>query len=382
MRSSGATPGWNDAADALSQFEWEAQSVIQLFSGIKLKKTTLPQETLTYFEFTLPDRLSPTDIEYLEALKGRSLKETRDDDREFFEAHRDDIGQDKALRVKWERFIFGRPIECHDFLEGILRAVERLFGQVNLAGGKRSLTIRSARRNRSQWLDINADVGLAFGLRYRGLPALMGTGVTWDTPYIFDYEELLDRAKKWKKYRRNESTSRAALQIKFDVVLSAGSERATVQLIWVAQPNAIGLEFPKDLGRLLKRPLTRSSVARLPVSRKGALQSVSLADVGTLQPAFGQDAGTLVPRTTAGKDFGKTFPKALKTAREGGRIDAAGLAAIENAWAKFQDEYVDAIRTKRKFTATSWFVTATALACPMSMANCLIAQKAILMPSL
>lgn len=338
-----ATPGWNEAADVLSQFEWEAQSVLQLFSGIKLKKTTLPQETLTYFEFTLPDRLSPTDIEYLEALKGRSLKETRDDDREFFEAHRDDIGQDKALRVKWERFIFGRPIECHDFLEGILRAVERLFGQVNLAGGKRSLTIRSARRNRSQWLDINADVGLAFGLRYRGLPALMGKGVTWDTPYIFDYEEVLDKAKKRKKYRRNESTSRAALQIKFDVVLSAGSERATVQLIWVAQPNAIGLEFPKDLGRLLKRPLTRSSVARLPVSRKGALQSVSLADVGTLQPAFGQDAGTLVPRTTAGEDVGKTFPKALKTATQGGRIDAAGLAAIESAWAKFQDEYVDAI---------------------------------------
>lgn len=338
-----ATPGWNDAADALSLFEWEGQSVLQLFSGIKLKKTTLPQETLTYFEFTLPDRLSPADIEYLEALKGRSLKETRDDDREFFEAHRDDIGQDKALRVKWERFIFGRPIECHDFLEGLLRAFERLFGQVNLAGGKRSLTIRTARRTRSQWLDINADVGLAFGLRYRGLPALMGRAVKWDTSNLFEYEDVLDRAKKRKKYRRNESTSRAALQIKFDIILESGAERATVQLIWIAQPNAVGLELPKDLGRLLKRPLTRSSVARLPVSRKGALQSVSLADVGTLQPAFGQDAGTLVPRTTAGEDVAKTFPKALKAAGQGGRLDPAGGAALETAWASFQSEYVEAI---------------------------------------
>ncbi len=338
-----ATPGWNDAADALSLFEWEGQSVLQLFSGIKLKKTTLPQETLTYFEFTLPDRLSPADIEYLEALKGRSLKETRDDDREFFEAHRDDIGQDKALRVKWERFIFGRPIECHDFLEGLLRAFERLFGQVNLAGGKRSLTIRTARRTRSQWLDINADVGLAFGLRYRGLPALMGKAVKWDTSNLFEYEDVLDRAKKRKKYRRNESTSRAALQIKFDIILESGAERATVQLIWIAQPNAIGLELPKDLGRLLKRPLTRSSVARLPVSRKGALQSVSLADVGTLQPAFGQDAGTLVPRTTAGEDVAKAFPKALKAAGQGGRLDPAGVAAIDTAWSSFQSEYVAAI---------------------------------------
>jgi S-DNA-T family DNA segregation ATPase FtsK/SpoIIIE len=338
-----ATPGWNDAADALSLFEWEGQSVLQLFSGIKLKKTTLPQETLTYFEFTLPDRLSPADVDYLEALKGRSLKETRDDDREFFEAHRDDIGQDKALRVKWERFIFGRPIECNDFLEGLLRALERLFGQVNLAGGKRSLTIRSARRTRSQWLDINADVGLAFGLRYRGLPALLGPAVKWDTTNLFDYEDVLDRAKKRKKYRRNESTSRAALQIKFDIVLESGSERATVQLIWIAQPNAMGLELPKDLARLLKRPLTRNSVARLPVSRKGALQSVSLADVGTLQPAFGQDAGTLVPRTTAGEDVAKTFPKALKAAGQGGRLDPAGLAAIEVAWSTFQEAYVAAI---------------------------------------
>lgn len=338
------TPGWGHAAEALSKFEWEAQSVLQLFSGIKLKKTTLPQETINFFEFSLPDRLSASDVEYLEALKGRSLKETRDDDRDFFEAHRDDLGQDKSLRVKWERFIFGRAIECSDFLEGFLRAIERLFGQVNLAGGQRKLIIRSARRNRKQWLDINADVGLAFGLRYRGLPALMGASVEWDVPHLFEYEELLDRAKKrQKKYRRNESTSRAALQIKFDIVLVSGSERATAQLIWTAQPNAIGLELPKDLGRLLKRPFTRSSVARLPVSRKGALQSVSLADVGTLHPAFGQDAGTLVPRTTVGEDIGKAFPKALKQAAQGGRINASGVEAISAAWSGFEALYVKAI---------------------------------------
>src|SRR5690606_37817667 len=185
---------------------------------------------------------SPADEEYLKALKGRSLKETRDDDREFFEAHRDDLGQDRALRVKWERFVFGRPIECTDFLEGFLRAVERLFGQVNLGNGPRKLLVKSSRRSRNQWLDLNADVGLSFGLRYRGLPALMGSSVEWDVPHVFAYEELLDRAKaKQKKYRRNESTARGAIQIKFDIALIAGSERATVQLVWTGQPGTIGL---------------------------------------------------------------------------------------------------------------------------------------------
>ncbi|WP_230482664.1 FtsK/SpoIIIE domain-containing protein [Sphingomonas sp. Leaf21] len=337
-------PGWGPEAEALAGYEWEGQSVLQLFSGIKLKRTSFAQETINFFEFTLPDRLSPADEEYLVALKGRSLKETRDDDRDFFEAHRDDLGQDKALRVKWERFVFGRPIECTDFLEGLLRAIERLFGQVSLVGGPRKLVIKSSRRTRAQFLDLNADVGLSFGLRYRGLPALIGSAVEWDVPYLFAYEELLERAKaRQKKYRRNESTARGAIQIKFDIALTVGSDKATVQLVWTGQPGVIGLELPKDIARLLKRPFVRSQVARLPVSRKGALQSVSLGDVGTLQPAFGQDAGTLIPRTNAGEDIAKLFPKALKAARDRGRIDAEGIAAIEAAWSRFAELYGEAL---------------------------------------
>lgn len=342
-----APPGWTDAAAGLSAYEWEADSVLQLFSGLKLKKTTLPEETAVFFEFELPGRLSEGDHEYLRQLKTRSLKETRDDDREFFEAHRDDLAQDKALRAKWERFIFGRPIECTDFAEGLLLVIERLFGQVNPSGGKRNLTIKSSRRTPGQCLDINADVGLAFGIRYRGLPALMGAAVSWDVPHLFQYEALLERAQRRKKYRRNESVSRSSLQIKFDIILTVGSgpgaERAVVQLVWTAQPNAIGLELPKDLGRLLKRPLMRTRVARLPVSRKGALQSVSLGDVGTLQPAFGQDAGSLVPRTNAGEDVSKVFPKRLKDARQAGRVSAGGEAAIRATWAEFSDAYAGAL---------------------------------------
>ncbi|KQW70834.1 cell division protein FtsK [Phenylobacterium sp. Root77] len=344
----GTPPGWSAAAEAVAQFEWEADNVLLLFSGLKLKKTTLAEDTINFFEFELPGRLSDSDEDYLKALKSRSLKETRDDDREFFETHRDDLAQDKPLRAKWERFIFGRPIECTDFLTGLLLVVERLFGQVNAAGGPRTLTIRSARRSRSQWLDMNADIGLAFGLRYRGLPALMGDAVKWDAPYIFEYEALLERAKKRKKYRRNESVSRASLQIKFDVELVVGlgaaAERAVVQLVWAGQPNAIGAELSKDARRLLERPLRRTSVARLPVSRKGALQSVSLTDVGTLQPAFGQDAGSLVPRTNVGDDVAKLFPRKLKEARASSRLDQNAADELSNAWQAFTETYAQGVQ--------------------------------------
>lgn len=340
-----SAPGWGAEAADLSQHEWEADNVLLLFSGIKLQKTTLPQETIAFFDFELQDRLSPADMDYLKELKTRSLKETRDDDRDFFEAHRDDLGRDKGLRVKWERFVFGRPIECTDFSQGLLRALERLFGQVNWQAGPRKLTIKSTRRSRAQWLDLNADVGLFFGLRYRGLPQLMGPSVEWDAPHLFEYEALLDRAKsrQKKKYRRNQSTARNSLQIKFDIALTVGGEKATVQLLWSAQPNVIGLELPKDLGRLQRRPLVRSSVARLPVSRKGGLQHVSLNDVGTLQPAFGQDSGSLVPRADVGDNLVKILPKALKEANESGRISHEGAAKIEAAWKSFVEQYTAAL---------------------------------------
>jgi DNA segregation ATPase FtsK/SpoIIIE, S-DNA-T family len=343
-----AAPGWGDEAEALATFEWESDSILQLFSGLKQKKTRLPEETINFFEFEFPDRLSDIDLQYLAQLKARtSLKEARDDDREFFEAHREDLAKEKPLRAKWERFIFGRPIECTDFAEGLLRAIERLFGQVNAYGSQRMLKIKSARRTRGQWLDINADVGRAFGLRYRGLQSLMGAAVQWDAPYLFAYEELLERARRRTKYKPNTSVSRASVQIKFDIILEVGSgssgERAVVQLVWQAQPNAIGLEFPGDLARLIKRPLVRTNVARLPVSQKGALQAVSLADVGTLQPAFGQDSGSLIPRTNAGADVGKLFPRELKEAKVAGRLSPEGAKAIEEAWLGFSRLYIEAV---------------------------------------
>lgn len=348
-----APPGWGIEVADLAEYEWEADNILQLFSGLRLRKTKLPEETLQFFEYEMPDRLSDSDRTYLQVLRERSLKEPRDDDREFFESHREDFAQARPLRAKWERFIYGRPIECTDFLEGLLRAVERLFSQTTNMNVRRELEIRTARKSRAQWLNLNADVGRAFALRYKGLQTLMGDRVSWETSHLFEYDALLERASKLKKYRRNDSVSRQSLQIKFDITLTAGvgasAERTVVQLIWTSRPNAIGLELPEDLGRLVKRPFVRTDVARLAVSRKGALQSVSLSDVATLQPAFGQDSGSLIPRANVGDDVGKAFPKLLKAAVSAGRISSAGGDAIEEAWLRFSKSYGEAIVAWRDY---------------------------------
>ena len=131
-----APPSWRTEAAALAEFEWEADGVLQVFSGLTAKeRPALAEETIQFFEFELPDRLSDGDEEYLRQLEeSKSHKEPRDDDRDFFEAHREELGQDRSLRAKWERFIFGRPIECTDLLDGLLRAFERLYGQAGALG--------------------------------------------------------------------------------------------------------------------------------------------------------------------------------------------------------------------------------------------------------
>ena len=246
---------------------------------------------------------------------------------------------------------FGKAIECDDFLSGLLLAIERLYGQASNLAGPRALAIRTTRQTKNQWLELNADVGAAFSVRYRGLPELMGPKVSWETSHLFAYEELLEQAEQRRKYRRNESTARANLQIKFDVTLEvvqgATTERNTVQVIWMAQPNTIGLELPGDLQRLEARPLMMSTVARQSVSRKGALQSVSLWDVSTIEPAFGKDSGSLVPRLSASDDLAKKFPQALKVAVASARATKEVAAQIEAAFSKFSEHYVSAIKAWR-----------------------------------
>ncbi|RWB69732.1 FtsK/SpoIIIE domain-containing protein [Mesorhizobium sp.] len=343
--------GWRDETEKLAALEWEQDNILLVFSGLKLKKLKLPEETVQFFDYERPDRLSDADKSYLADLKGRSLKESREDDREFFEAHREDLAANRQLRAKWEKFVYGRPIECTDFLDGLVRSIERLFAQLGTLRMPRRIDIRSSRRTKTQWLDMNADVARAFSLKYKALPHTLPEAVSWDTPHIFEFEALLEAARKRRKFRENVSTSRANIQIKFDLILTVGggpsAERNVIQLIWRGEPNAIGLALPDDLARLEKNPFGIAEVSRMLVSKKGAMQSVSLGDVGTLQPSFRQDAGSLVPRSTNVEDLGKALPRTIKAAVAAGRIAPPAGADLGEAWTAFATSYTAAIEDWR-----------------------------------
>lgn len=345
----GAPPRWCSEVGALIELEWEAGGVNLLFSGLRQKKLTLGQETLEYFEYDLPDRLTGAEKEYLQQLKKSKSQDTNDEDLEFFERHGVDIAHNKSLRAKWERFVFGKPIETEDFLAGLLLALERLYGQIASSTGKRTLTIRSSRRTKSQLLALNADVATAFSVKYRGLPQLFGKEVEWDVPHLFQYEELLEQAKarNKKKYRRNESKARANLQIKFEVILKvaqgASIDTRTVQVVWAGNPDGIGNELPDDLERLIRRPFVACEVARRIISKKGSIQTISLRDTATLEPAFGRDSGSVVPQVNRSVDLEKKFKQDLASAIDGGRISVEGGGAVSKAWDAFATSYKAAL---------------------------------------
>lgn len=343
-----AKAGWSDEAEALANFEWERDNIYVFFSGIKTKKVDLGTQTLEFLEDEHSDTITQEDKDYLETLMKRTSSEPSDEDIEFYESHRQELDGNRSLKSKWDRFVYGKPIECKDFIIGLLEAVERLHSQSNNIIGKKKLKIRTQKRNsKSAWLDLNANVGLYFSARYKGLERLTYPNIEWDVHWLFKYDELLEDAKNKPKYKKNISTSQNSTQIKFYVEMEYEDQIQPphqVQVIWRGDPNHIGLELHQDLLRLEKHSFPESRVSKNPISKKGKLQAISLDDVGTLHAVYRQNRGSLIGVYEKKNDLGVQFELNLKRAFEEGRLSDEGFDELKLVWSSFARLYRNAIK--------------------------------------
>ncbi|MBK8223039.1 MAG: DNA translocase FtsK [Candidatus Obscuribacter sp.] len=349
-------PGWTNQSRELAECEWEVDSINLLFTGLNTRKLNLVDDTLRVFADEYPDTLSAADRQYLESLRGRKSKEASDEDLEFYEKYRNELEFDKSLRSKWDRLVYGHPIECTDFLTGLIQAIERLRDQLEPVQSGCELHIRTNRgKQKSKWKELNSDVGCYFSTRYRGLPALLGPRVTWDSGYLFEFPEFLkeqqERSKNKKKVGkkdRNTSHSKAATELKFFIELRPLDRRASAvqtQLIWRCSPVAVGMELRRDLLRLFKGgTLRKMAVHRELASRKGRLQGLELSDVTSLAAAFGQDKGTLVGRADSSQDISRSFKIEVKEAISAKRLLIEGADRIRECFDDFSAAYDQAIR--------------------------------------
>lgn len=337
-------PGWNDAAAALAECDWE--QIKPLFEGLAREKFNIGSETKRFYDEGEPGLLSPEDEDYLRLLAARTPSEPREEDIAFYEAHRDELRDDRKLRSAWDKLIYGKARETTDFLAGLAAAMETFLLQ---PGRNRRLRVRCDRATKRDLKGLNVDAGEYFALRYAGLQRLLGPDVTLDLGPLPEFPQLVETWRQAKTKRvPNRSTAKAALQLKFQIDFetdtAAGSTQTmSTQLVWRYEPNVISSQFVDDWSRLEAHPLTIGRTSREPAAPGRRAGAIDLRDVRTLVPAYDRDRGSLLPVYRKERDLALFWPARLRQHAEAGLIAAEVVAPIEAAFQNFQRLYVAAV---------------------------------------
>lgn len=358
-----AQPGDVEVARQLCEFEWEADGIQLLFDRPKEKKLGLAAETIEFFKEDCndPDVLTAEWETHLVDLKTREKRnEWTEEDEQFFDLHRAYLDQMPKLKARWERALFGKPIDCTDFLEGLVTAVQRLTAAEASVVGERRVRVKVT-RGRKDWRErFNHDVGNYFSTMYRALRTLLQERIEFERSVIshaglpdplFDFPAFIafESARKPGSVKPVISAARQQIQLKFEVILEIRQADRVVStdkahLIWWGQPEAIGLQLLDDVKRLLQKgTIACTEVPRRLVSKKGGIQSVSLLDVSTLEATFGRDAGSLVPQPAKIRNLGRDITQAIKQLKDQERLTADQAKAIAEAWDRFQATYLQAL---------------------------------------
>lgn len=359
-----APPG--DAATRweVAQLEWEMDGVHLVFDKPRERQQGLADSTLYFFDNDCddPDILDARWRKQLEDLRAREKRsDWNEEDEAFFELHRSHIEKNKQLHSRWEKVVFGKPVECVDFLEGFAAVAHRLAVGAGEPTGERVLRF-TVTKGRTEWRErFNSDVGAFFSTMYRGLKELMGAHVEWRVTRmgagnlpdpLFDHPAFLAREKEIRgtKFKRGSSMAKTATQIKFEVALiekSGGADEKTVektQLVWLFRPESIGLSLLEDMRRLQEKgSVGCTEVPRRLVSKKGGMQSVSLLDTSTLEATYSRDAGSLVPQASKLRSLRAEIKRRLDELASEGRIGTEQKNELRSAWDSFEECYAKAL---------------------------------------
>jgi S-DNA-T family DNA segregation ATPase FtsK/SpoIIIE len=356
-----AAPGDYSAKWEIAQLEWEADGVHLIFDKPRDKQKGLADSTLYFFDNDCddPDILDTKWRKHLEDLRAREKRsDWNEDDEAFFEIHRSHIEKNKQLHSRWEKVVFGKPVECHDFLEGFVAVAHRLAVGAAEPTGERILRF-TVTKGRTEWRErFNGDVGAFFSTMYRGLRELMGSKVEWRVTKmgsgnlpdpLFDHPAFIAREKEIRgsKFKGCSSLAKAATQIKFEAALvdNPGEHEKTIektQLLWFFRPESIGLALFEDMGRLKEKgSVGCTEVQRRLVSKKGGVQSVSLLDTSTMEATYSRDAGSLVPSKL--RSLRAEIKRRIDELAEEGRIATEKKDEVREAWDVFEKDYAKAL---------------------------------------
>jgi S-DNA-T family DNA segregation ATPase FtsK/SpoIIIE len=358
-----SSPGDSTARWEVAQLEWEMDGVHLVFDKPRERQQGLAEATQYFFDNDCddPDILDAKWRKHLEDLRAREKRsDWNEDDETFFELHRSHLEKNKQLHSRWEKVVFGKTVECVDFLEGFTTVAHRLAVGSGEPVGERFLRF-TVTKGRTEWRErFNGDVGAFFSTMYRGLKELMGARVDWRVTKmgagnlpdpLFDHPAFIEREKEIRgsKFKGCSSLAKTAIQIKFEVTLvdKSGTEEKTVektQLVWSFRPESIGLSLLDDMERLKEKgSVGCTEVPRRLVSKKGGVQSVSLLDTSTLEATYARDAGSLVPQASKLRSLRAEIKRRIDEMVSDGRIGSEQRTELRAAWDVFEEDYAKAL---------------------------------------
>lgn len=354
-----AAPDDHYAKWEVAEFEWEMDGVHLIFDKAQERQRGLSDATLAFFDNDCDDS-DVLDAQWRKHLEELTVREKRsdwnEDDESFFEIHRTHLEKNKQLHARWEKVIFGKPVECVDFLEGFVAVAHRLTIGAGELVGDRILRF-TVTKGRTEWRErFNDDVGAFFSTMYRGLKELMGARVEWPVTRmghgnlpdpLFDHSAFLAKEKEIRKAKFKGCTSlaKSALQIKFEVALvEKASEREKIvgktQLVWNFRAESIGLSLVDDMKRLLEKGAVGcTEVPRRLVSKKGGVQNVSLFDTSTLEATYSRDSGSLIPQSSKLRSLRAEIKRRIEDLLSEERITAEQRTELRSAWDVFEGDY-------------------------------------------
>jgi len=359
-----ADGGDDQTAAEIASLEWEKDGVHVIFDKPKERQHGLSDATIHFFDHDCedPNVLDEHWRKHLVDLRAREKRAdfSDEEDEVFFELHRRYLEQNPKLQARWEKVVFGKPIECDDFFDGFAAVAHRLAVGAEEPNGERFLRL-TVSKGRKEWRErFNHDVGAFFSAMHRGIKELLGSKAEWRLERmgsaqlpdpLFDYPAFFAKEKEIRgdKLKPCSSLAKNSIQIKFEVALverKGATEQILdkTQLLWLYRPESIGLSLVEDMQRLQEKgSVGRTDVPRRLVSKKGGVQSVSLRDTSTLEATFARDAGSLVPPPNKLRSFRAEIKRVIDDLTKGGRLSHEQRDELRAAWDSFEVDYIQAL---------------------------------------
>lgn len=350
-------PGkWRDAQEAAVRLKWDL--VDQLLKITKRERLApLGKATLVFFERRMPNELSPTDRQVLDALVN-DTEEPDDEERDFFFRHRDNLREDAKLLKRWERYVFRKTEEHSDLALGLFSAIADLIHSAESLPEDPKVFVRlQGADKRSFWEKHNAELCRFLRDRYRGLSAVFGpSGVTCDFGMCWSVN--------WDDGESGSlKTSVAARQFKIDIFILAAEDMKdggvsaqalrqaahTTQLVWSMPVSSFASSYSANMAEVANGQgefalLGAGRFSRSQTSDRQADDRIDLIERGSVQDAFGRAEGILVDVNEASLDVGRQFTEGLERLRSEGVIPVAAADAIKARFEAFRAVYTNAVR--------------------------------------